>query len=165
MSTAYLGLGSNLGDRLHHLAGAVQALNHELRVRVEKASSVYETKPVDVIDQPDFLNLVVEVKTSLSAHDLLACCLVIEADLGRVRTKRWGPRTVDIDVLWFDGQVINEPDLVVPHPRLLKRAFVLVPLAELAPALMVEGSRIDMRAALMDQSGLSRIGLLESLPQ
>ncbi len=162
MSTAYLGLGSNLGDRLSHLAGAVQALNHELRVRVEKASSVYETKPVGVTEQPDFLNLVVEVKTSLSARDLLACCLAIESDLGRVRTKRWGARTIDIDVLWFDGQVINEADLVVPHPRLLKRAFVLVPLAELAPALMVEGSRIDMQAALLDQSGLRRLGPLES---
>jgi 2-amino-4-hydroxy-6-hydroxymethyldihydropteridine diphosphokinase len=163
VSTAYLGLGGNLGNRRQYLAGAIHALNSEQGIRVESVSSVYETKPVGVIDQPDFLNLVAQIATELSARELLARCLRIEADLGRVRTERWGPRTIDIDVLWFDEKTVNEPDLVLPHPRMLARAFVLVPLAEIAPLISLASMRIDVLAAKLDQTGLCRLGPLDSL--
>jgi 2-amino-4-hydroxy-6-hydroxymethyldihydropteridine diphosphokinase len=165
VSTAYLGLGSNLGDRRQYLAAAVCALNEEPGLRVEKTSSVYETKPVGVVEQPDFLNLVAQVTTELPAHDLLARCLRIETALGRVRTERWGPRTVDIDVLWYDGQVVNDADLILPHPRMATRAFVLVPLAEIAPMLLLEGMQSIALAARLDQSGLRRLGSLNSLAE
>ena len=158
MSTAYLGLGSNLGDRRQFLVDAVRGLCSASSICVEKVSSVYETTPVGVVDQPDFLNLVVQVTTELSARDLLARCLQIETNLGRVRTEHWGPRTIDIDVLWFEGQTLNEPDLVLPHPRMHLRAFVLVPLAEIAPMLLFAGMRIDELAAKLDQSGLRLLG-------
>jgi len=163
VSTAYLGLGGNLGDRLKYLAGAVRALNAEPGVSVEKVSSVYETTPVGVVDQPVFLNLAVQVTTTLSARELLTRCLQIENNFGRVRNERWGPRTLDIDVLWYDGNVVNDPDLTLPHPRMATRAFVLVPLAEIAPMLLIEGMRSDVLAAKLDQSGLRRLGALDSL--
>ena len=165
MSTAYLGLGGNLGDRRRYLADAVQALNGESGVRVEEISSVYETKPVGVVDQPDFLNLVLEVATELPVRELLTRCLRIEAALGRVRVERWGPRTIDIDVLWYDGQTLNESDLVLPHPRMLMRAFVLVPLAEIAPTLLFEGVSTELLAARVDQTGLRRVCAFDSLPE
>ncbi len=163
MSTAYLGLGSNLGDRGRYLAEAVCALQAEPGNSVKMVSSVYETKPVGVQEQPDFLNLVVRVETVFSARDMLACGLRIEAGLGRVRSERWGPRTIDIDVLWHDGQAVNEPDLVLPHPRMAERAFVLVPLAEIAPGLLLEGRRVDGLAAKLDQTGLRLLGPLAAL--
>ena len=159
-STAYLGLGGNLGDRRRYLAAALRALASEPGVRVEAVSSVYETQPVGVLEQPVFLNLVAQVTTTLSTRELLACCLRIEAGLGRVRSERWGPRTIDVDVLWFDDQAVNEPDLELPHPRMTTRAFVLVPLAEIAPALELDGVRVDVLAARLDQAGLCRLGPL-----
>ena len=164
-STAYLGLGGNLGNRRQFLTEAILALNREPGIRVDKISSVYETEPVGVIDQPDFLNLVVEVTTTLTAHDLLMRCLQIEETLGRVRAERWGPRTIDVDLLWFNGTAVNEPDLVLPHPRMKDRAFVLVPLAEIASSLLVEGMRVDELASRPDQFGLRRLGPLDALPE
>lgn len=163
-NTAYLALGGNLGDRRHYLSAAVLALNSEAGLRVEKLSSVYETAPVGVVDQPDFYNLVVEVATTLSAHELLTCCLAIEKRLGRVRAERWGPRPIDLDVLWYDGASLHEPNLTLPHPRMKERAFVLVPLAEIAPTLLLEGMPAEKLAARLDQSGLSCLGPLASLP-
>ena len=165
MSTAYLGLGGNLGNRRQYLADAILALNSEAGIRVEKISSVYLSKPVGVVDQPDFLNLVVQIATSLTAHELLMRCLQIEKKLGRVRAERWGPRAIDLDILWVDGASINEPELVLPHPRMKERAFVLVPLAEIAPMLLLDGVCIDELTARLDQSGLQLLGTLESLPQ
>ena len=163
MSTAYLGLGGNLGGRKQYLVAALRALGAEPDIRVGKVSSVYETKPVGVTDQPDFLNLVVQVETELTAHDLLARCLQIETRLGRVRTQHWGPRTIDIDVLCYDTQTADAPDLILPHPRMATRAFVLVPLAEIAPMLLVEGMRSEALAAKLDQTGLRRLGPLDSV--
>lgn len=165
MSTAYLGLGGNLGDRRKYLANALLGLGDGAGICVEKVSSVYETKPMGVVDQPDFLNLVAQVTTELSAHDLLARCFHIETSLGRVRTERWGPRTIDLDLLWYDGQSVNDLDLVLPHPRMATRAFVLVPLAEIAPMLLLDGMRCDALAAKLDQSGLVLIGALDSLAE
>ena len=133
MTRAFLGLGSNLGDRRGLLREAVDALPDVVAV-----SPVYETDPVGGPDQGAFLNLVVELATSLDARGLLAVCAEREAAAERVRKERWGPRTLDVDVLWVDGEEVDEPDLVVPHPRMWQRRFVLAPLRDLAPHLVTE---------------------------
>ena len=102
-------------------------------LRIERSSRVYETDPVGGPPQPEYLNAVLEAQTTLSPHDLLAACMDVEQRLGRVRAERWGPRIIDVDVLTYDEEEVDEPDLVVPHPRMQERAFVLVPLLELDP--------------------------------
>ena len=131
---AFLGLGSNLGDRQEHLQRAVDLLGAEPGIEVVGSSSVWETDPVGGPSQPDYLNAVVRVRTDLAPHDLLGACLRTEAALGRVRDVRWGPRTIDIDVLLIDALALGDADLTVPHPRMIERAFVLLPLLELDPA-------------------------------
>jgi 2-amino-4-hydroxy-6-hydroxymethyldihydropteridine diphosphokinase len=135
---AFLGLGANLGDRLSNLQAAVDLLGAREGIRVLRSSRVYETAPVGP-PQPDFLNAVLEVRTSLPPRGLLGACLEVEAALGRVRGERWGPRPIDVDVLAYGRERIVEEDLVVPHPRLAERAFVLVPLLEIAPDLELPG--------------------------
>lgn len=161
--TAYLGLGGNVGDRRRNLSDAVLALNSEAGVRVEKISSVYETTPVGVVDQPDFYNCVVEVATTLGPRELLERCLAIEKKLGRVRAERWGPRTIDLDLLWYEGAALDEAGLVLPHPRMKERAFVLVPLAEIAPKLLLGEMSAEELASRLDRSGLRRLGPLADL--
>jgi 2-amino-4-hydroxy-6-hydroxymethyldihydropteridine diphosphokinase len=155
VTRAYLGLGSNLGDRLGNLRRAVDLLDGR-GVRVLRSSRVYETDPVGGPDQPDYLNAVVEVEASGSARDLLEACLAVEDELGRVRGERWGPRTVDVDVLTFDGQTIAEPDLRVPHPRMHERAFVLIPLLELDADPPLPGGRraSDLRLGALALGGV-----------
>jgi 2-amino-4-hydroxy-6-hydroxymethyldihydropteridine diphosphokinase len=131
---AYFGIGSNLGDRLAHLQLAVNELAAAAGVEVVDVSSVYETAPVGGPEQPDYLNAVVAVDTARSARELFALAQSIESTAERVRAVRWGPRTLDVDVLLVGDERIDEPDLVVPHPRMSERAFVLVPLADLDPA-------------------------------
>ncbi len=144
MTRAFLGLGSNLGDRRALLAEAVAALPDVVAV-----SPLYETDPVGGPDQGAFLNLVVELSTERSARELLALCTEREAAAERVRIERWGPRTLDVDVLWVDGEEVAEPDLIVPHPRMWERRFVLAPLRDLAPDLVtaaqVEAAEGDVR--------------------
>ena len=132
MARAYIGLGSNLGDREGHLRAALQALR-EAGVAVLRTSRFVETLPVGKTDQPNFLNAAAELRTDLSARELLDLLLRIERSLGRVRAERWGPRTLDLDLLLYDGEVIREAGLEVPHPRMHERRFVLEPLAEIAP--------------------------------
>ena len=127
---AFLGLGSNLGDSRSYLRGAVAEIPDLVKV-----SSLYETDPIGGPEQGAFLNIVVELATELSGRGLLELCRTLEASADRVRIERWGPRTLDVDVLYIDGESIDEPDLVVPHPRWRERAFVMVPLGELAPDL------------------------------
>lgn len=132
---AFLGLGSNVGDRRHHLRSAVAGLPDVVAV-----SPVYETDPVGgPAGQGPYLNCVVELDTSLGPHELLEVAHRLEDQAGRVRAERWGPRTLDVDVLLVDELVVDEPDLVVPHPRMWERDFVLVPLADLAPELAEPG--------------------------
>jgi len=138
---AFLGVGSNLGDRLEHLQRAVDLLDAMPGVDVVASSRTYETDPVGGVEQPDFLNAVLEVSTDLSARDLLARCLAVEAELGRTREVHWGPRTLDVDLLGYDDATIAEPDLVVPHPRMHERSFVMTPLLELEPEPMLPGGR------------------------
>lgn len=130
----YLGLGSNVGDRWAHLRDAVHSLEGLGPVRV---SNVYETDPVGgPSGQGPYLNLVVELDTDASARELLGICHRLESAAGRVRHERWGPRTLDVDILWMEAGPVDEPDLQVPHPRMSERRFVMAPLAELAPDLV-----------------------------
>ncbi len=138
-TVAYLGLGSNLGDRLGNLQRAVELLAAQPGLRVERSSRVYETDPVGGPPQTEYLNAVIEVQTSLSPRELLAASMDVEQRMGRVRDERWGPRVIDIDVLTYDDEEIDEPDLVIPHPRMHERGFVLVPLMDLDPDPMVPG--------------------------
>lgn len=134
MTQAYLGLGSNLGDRRQLLRAARAALAAQEQLRVSGASALYQTAPVGgPAGQPAFLNAVLEVETALSAPQLLRLCQAVEARFGRQRQEHWGPRTLDIDLLDYDGIVCCSPELTLPHPQLPVRAFVLVPLAEVAP--------------------------------
>jgi len=128
---AVVGLGANLGDRLEALRDAVRDLSRV--ARVTKVSRVYETEPVGGPPQPPFFNTAALVEYAGTPRALLDALLAIEARHGRVRRERWGPRTLDLDVLWIDGLVVDAPGLVVPHPRLHERAFALVPLLELVP--------------------------------
>ena len=146
---ALLALGSNLGDRWSHLRWAVAALPDVVEV-----SAVYETAPFGGPDQGPYLNCVVRLETDLDARGLLELAQDRELAAGRVRGERWGPRTLDVDVLWVDGQTVDEPDLEVPHPRMFERAFVLVPLREVAPDLV--GDIPD------DQGKIVDVGLLDA---
>lgn len=128
--TAYIGLGSNLGNRQSWLAEAIRLLGEHPGIRVEACSAVYETDPVGYTLQPAFLNMAVRAGTRLSPHDLLAYMLQVEQELGRKREVRWGPRTIDLDLLIYGDLELQTPDLTIPHPRMPERAFVLVPLQD-----------------------------------
>jgi 2-amino-4-hydroxy-6-hydroxymethyldihydropteridine diphosphokinase len=150
---AFLGIGSNLGDRLTNLQGAVDALQAEPGLRVTGSSRVWETAPVGGPPQPDYLNAVLRIETDLSARDLLESAHRVESRLGRVRTERWGARTIDVDILLYDDERIDEPDLVVPHPRMAQRAFVVLPLLELDPdPILPDGS--SLANVRVDTSGV-----------
>jgi 2-amino-4-hydroxy-6-hydroxymethyldihydropteridine diphosphokinase len=131
---------------LANLQRAVELLAARPGLRVERSSRVYETDPVGGPPQPEYLNAVVEAQTTLSPDDLLAACMDVEQRMGRVRAERWGPRIIDVDVLTYDDEEVDEPDLVVPHRRMHERAFVLVPLLELDPDPVLPGrGRISQR--------------------
>jgi 2-amino-4-hydroxy-6-hydroxymethyldihydropteridine diphosphokinase len=137
----YLGLGSNLGDRLANLQRAVDLLASRDGIDVVASSRVYATDPEGGPPQPEYLNAVLAVDTSLEPYEILGACREVEDVLGRERLERWGPRTVDVDVLIFGDREIDEPDLQVPHPRMHERGFVLVPLLELVADPMLPGGR------------------------
>jgi len=153
MTTAYLGLGANLGDRAANLAEAARRIA-SADVRVLRVSSSWETAPRGILDQPWFLNQVIEVETDLTAVELFRHVQEIEREMGRVRAERDGPRLIDIDILLYGDQQVSEPDLEIPHPRMAERRFVLEPLAELAPALRhpVTGKTVqEMLVKVKDQ--------------
>ncbi len=139
-NTATLGLGSNVGDRLENLRRAVELLSQSPEIRVIRSSRVYETKPIGPM-QPDFLNAVVQIETTKPPRALLDACQAVEDMMGRVRAERWGPRVIDVDVLTYGREVIEEPDLMIPHPRMHERAFVIVPLLEVDPDPPLPGGR------------------------
>ncbi|WP_456272798.1 2-amino-4-hydroxy-6-hydroxymethyldihydropteridine diphosphokinase [Bacillus sp. AK031] len=149
-NTAYLSLGSNVGNRENYLKEAIKLLNHHHDIEVMKVSSIYETEPVGFTEQGEFLNLVLEITTSLSAEKLLRQCLQVEKDLGREREFRWGPRIIDLDILLYNQENIETEKLIVPHPRMHERAFVLVPLAELSQT--IKHPKLDTSmSALLDE--------------
>ncbi|HEX5901762.1 MAG TPA: 2-amino-4-hydroxy-6-hydroxymethyldihydropteridine diphosphokinase [Actinomycetota bacterium] len=139
-TSAYVALGTNLGDRLEQLRAAVRLLAETDGVDVVRSSRVFETQPVGP-PQPAYLNAVIEVRTTLAPRELLEAAQAIENSLGRERAERWGPRTIDVDILTFDDRTVEEPDLEIPHPRMHERGFVLVPLAELDDDPMLPGGR------------------------
>ncbi len=157
MADAYLSLGSNLGDGAAILDDAVRRLEATPAIRVLARSSLYRTPPWGKLDQPPFLNAALRVATDLAPHALLARCLAVETELGRVRAERWGPRLIDIDILTMDDQVVADERLTLPHPHLLARAFVLVPLLEIAPDLRVGGQSVRDALARLDLAGIERV--------
>ena len=147
LNLVYLGLGSNMGDSLEILKKVVDLLKSLPHTRVTAVSSLYKTAAIGGPEQPDYLNQVVELESGLTVRQLLAETQKLEQDLGRIRTVRWGPRIIDVDILWYDGVTLADADLEVPHPRLEERRFVLAPLAELAPGLVLS-SGLTAREAL-----------------
>jgi len=158
-SEAYIALGANLGDRQGTLLEALNRLDAHDRIAVQRCSHMYETEPVGYVDQPLFLNMVAAVRTTLSPHELLQQMLRIEQELGRVRDIRWGPRTVDLDLIWMEGQVLDTPELVLPHPRMQERAFVLVPMKDIVPPDECSGLHSVIQAALEELEGKEGIQL------
>lgn len=136
-AVAYISLGSNIDDRLAYLRDAVYLLQQDERIEVNKISSVYETDPVGYTEQENFLNIVIQVNTSYQAEELLTKCLDVEKVLGRKREIRWGPRTVDLDILLYNQDNIETEYLSVPHPRMHERAFVIIPLVEIEPNIQL----------------------------
>ncbi len=144
---AYLSLGSNMGDRLGHLKAATHALAQSENIEVIKVSSVYETDPWGYEDQRPFYNAVIRIRTTLSPMELLRLCQTIEHQQHRVRQVRWGPRTLDIDILMYGDRAVNSLELTIPHPRMEERDFVLVPLAEITSGRLA-GDRPGVRKVL-----------------
>lgn len=152
MIRAYLGLGSNIGDTRMHLDSAVELLKANPDIDITKISSYYETAPVGYTEQDWFLNIVVEIETTIGPYELLKVCNSIENELKRKRLIRWGPRTIDIDILLYEGFESKDEVLTVPHPRMTERAFVMLPLMELNKSLSINGSDIvDIVENLKDQ--------------
>jgi len=155
---AFIGLGSNLGDPAAQIRRALRALAALPETRLVRRSSLYRNPPAGYLDQPEFINAVARIETRLAPRDLLEELLAIERAHGRVRDFPNGPRTLDLDILLYGERTVREPGLTIPHPRLLERAFVLVPLAEIAPETVVpEGGRIADLAAKLDASGLVKL--------
>lgn len=140
-NVSIIALGSNVGNRLEQLLTAIKKLTSSPDIELVNYSSIYETDPVGYENQDPFLNMVIEIETDLDALELLDRCLTIELELGRKREIRWGPRTIDLDILAFNQENINHVKLIVPHPRMKERAFVLVPLLEMKPEYKLVGMK------------------------
>lgn len=162
MNLSYLSLGSNMGDRFEMLRQAVAQLVEHPAVTVTRISSLYETDPVGYTDQEPFLNMVVQLETELTALALLDVCQKIEQNLNRKRLVRWGPRTIDLDILLYNQDRIETARLTVPHPRMNERAFVLIPLLEIDPGLEVAGT-IETDGVLLWKSYNSLAAFLQDV--
>jgi 2-amino-4-hydroxy-6-hydroxymethyldihydropteridine diphosphokinase len=160
---AWLGLGSNLGRRAQMLASALDALDAREGLALVRISSVYETEPVGVTDQPAFLNMVAQFECTLAPQALLDALQAVESELKRVRPRRWGPRTIDVDVLLLGETQIDSERLTVPHPEMMNRQFVLVPLAELAPDLQLPDGQTAGAIANPGSEAVRRLGSLEDV--
>lgn len=157
MARAFLGLGSNLGDKVENLREAVRLIGEGPQTQVVSKSSLYATAPVGYLDQDDFVNGVIEIETGLTPEALLALCQSVEQSLRRVRLIRWGPRTIDVDVLLYQGVVSSDPFLTLPHPRMHERAFVLVPLAEIDAGLEVSGKTVEAWLVGLEAGDIQRL--------
>lgn len=161
MHIAFIGLGSNMGDKLANLKKAIEGLGKIQGTKVLTVSSLYKTEPVGGVEQDWFVNVVAEVETGLTPRELLNALLSIEKNLGRVRDIKWGPRIIDLDVLLYDDLVMDEEGLSIPHPYLHKRAFVLVPLAEIAPKVMhpkLKKTMSELMHGIQDNKYIEKIG-------
>ncbi|SHG96538.1 2-amino-4-hydroxy-6-hydroxymethyldihydropteridine diphosphokinase [Tepidibacter thalassicus] len=150
MNNVYLSLGTNIGDREKYLNDAIDLISELENTKIVKISKVYETKPWGYTNQENFLNLCLKINTGLSPHELLNKCQEIEKILKRERIIRWGPRTIDIDILIYDDIICNGENLTLPHPRIQERAFVLVPLMDLNENLVVKNKRVKEWLKLVD---------------
>lgn len=161
LKLCYLGLGGNISNELgtptEHIYNAVATLENALEFEAVKLSSLYRSKAFGVTDQPDFINAVVACQTTLSPHELLEFCQQLEQKAGRVRLRRWGERSLDVDVLLYDDAEINEPHLIIPHGGLMERNFVLIPLLELNPDLIVHDKRLSDLPVSQDWTGLEKL--------
>lgn len=159
MAEAFVALGGNVGDVRSTFRQAIALFCDGNAVRLTARSSDYRTPPWGLTDQPRFVNAAIGITTSLSPHELLARAEQCERALGRDRAheRRWGPRCIDIDLLAYDDLVLNDPDLILPHPHLFERAFVLVPLAEIARERMIAGVRVRTALERLDTSGIERL--------
>lgn len=164
MNRAFIALGTNIEPRKMYLDQALSTLGAETNIKVIKKSSIYETEPVGYLDQESFLNMVIEIETTLSAFDLLDYCQYIEKQLGRERDIRFGPRTIDLDILVYNQELYDTERLTIPHPRMHERAFVLIPFNEIAPEMIVSkfDKRIDHLTANLSKSDKS--GVLKWIP-
>lgn len=144
MNKAYLGLGTNMGDRVEYLVSACTILSENKYINITKKSKIYETKAWGYTDQADFLNMCLEIETSLDEFQLLEVCGQVEQKLNRERIIRWGPRTIDVDILFFNDIILNDEKLSIPHPRISERAFVLIPLMDLNTNLVIKNKTIDV---------------------
>ncbi len=162
--TAYLSLGANLGERERTLHEALRRLADSEGIEIIAVSSIYETEPWGKADQPRFLNLAAAVRTSLAPEALLSRAQAVETMLGRVRHERWGARAIDIDILHVEGVSLRTETLILPHPYMTARAFVLVPLAEIAPGLRIEGRSVEAWRDAVGIEGVARF-LPQSVPR
>ena len=153
---AFLGLGGNIGEPARAIAAALGILDSDAHTEVVAASSLYRTPPWGKTDQPDFLNAAAEIATGHTPRALLSLCLEAERALKRERRERWGPRIIDIDILIYGEHAVHEAGLDIPHPRMLERAFVLAPLAEIAPQLPIAGKPVSEWLAAVDAAGIVR---------
>ena len=156
MNVVYLSIGTNIGERLQNLQDAVRLLKGQPAITVERVSSVYETDPIGFIDQDAFLNIAVKVTTTLSAAEMLSVCQSVEQELGRVRLIRWGPRSIDLDILLFNHENIETESLIVPHERMYERAFVLVPLIEISQP---DSSQLSLAHKQLSQMDIEKEGI------
>lgn len=163
MKDVFLGLGSNVGQREMYLNKAVSALGSRKDIQIRFVSSIYETEPWGKKDQESFLNQVVEIETQLDPQRLIAVCQEIEKALGKEKNNRWGPRTIDIDLLLFGDRVVDERNVQIPHPQLLERKFVLIPLTEVAPFVKIPGFGKTVRDALKACSDQGSVRLYEKV--
>lgn len=162
---SYISLGTNIGDREGYLKKAIYELDRNPAIKLEKISSIYETDPVGYLDQANFLNLVIKISTNLTPLQLLEVTQEIENTLGRKRELRWGPRTIDLDILLYNHENIEVEHLRIPHPRMFERSFVLIPLNEINPAYIVENNKLlkDKGVRLWKRkNGGEGLGLLEN---
>lgn len=161
---SYISLGTNIGDREGFLKKAIQEIGQHEEIIVEQVSSIYETDPVGYLDQDPFLNLVIKISTTLTPLQLLEVTQSIEQNLGRKRELRWGPRTIDLDILLYNQENIEVEHLRIPHPRMFERSFVLIPLKEINPSLKVENKLLEDKGVRLwkQKNGGEELGLLES---
>lgn len=151
---AAIGLGSNVGDKRGNIARAIALLTADGAVSLVARSRDYRSAPWGVLEQDWFVNAVITVATNLAARDLLERCQRVENEMGRVRLQKWGPRLIDVDVLTYRGEAVDEPDLKVPHPLIAERGFVVVPLKEIAPDLLINGRSLDDLQSKLDTTDL-----------
>lgn len=152
---ATLGLGSNIGDKSANVERAIALLTADGAISLVQRSRNYASPPWGILEQDSFVNACVSVATKFSPHDLLKRCQNVETQMGRVRHQKWGPRIIDVDILTYRDVCLNDPDLIIPHPFIANRSFVLLPLREIAPKLMIDGQSLDALIAKIDTAGVT----------